>query len=147
MLGKSGQAATPRAARVDGPCYWLVYDGQCPLCRRSVEWVRRLDTRRRIVAIDLNTQWPQIARRAPSLTQADLAEAVHLIAPDGRVWAGFEAARKLAKLLPLLWPAVPWLHVPGASVCGAKLYRFISRHRHRVACSGCAEGACGSENH
>ena len=145
MPRTSGYFGGARVGRVDGPCFWLVYDGQCPLCRRSVEWVRRLDARRLVVPIDFNTQWPQIARRAPGLDQADLAKAVHLIAPDGRVWAGFEAARKLATLMPLLWPAVPWLHVPGASVCGARVYRFVSRHRHWLTRSTCAEDACATE--
>jgi predicted DCC family thiol-disulfide oxidoreductase YuxK len=132
-----------QARRVEGPCYWLLYDGQCPLCQCTVEWVRRLDTRRLILPLDLHSQWQQISQRAPNLTQEDLIESVHLIAPDGRVWSGFEASRKLATLLPLLWPAVPWLYVPGASRCGDRMYRLISRHRHWLAPRSCEEGVCG----
>lgn len=115
----------------------LVYDGQCAFCRRWVAAVRRWDRSAQVRAVPLQdgAAWSGL----PGLTRPALEEAVHLAAPDGRVWAGAAVARPLLALLPggrLL--AAP-LALPGAQRLAAAAYRWVARHRHR---DGCASPAC-----
>jgi predicted DCC family thiol-disulfide oxidoreductase YuxK len=59
----------------------------------------------------------------------------------GRARGGAEAVRYLSRRLPLLWPLAVPLHVPGSLPVWDWLYRFVARHRYRIAGS-CAEGTC-----
>lgn len=91
--------------------------------------------------MDLHTQADRVARRSPGLNREVLVQAVHLLSPEGNVWAGFEAVRRLAIILPALWPLLPGLCTPGASFLGPAVYGWISRNRHRFG--GCGPvGAC-----
>lgn len=113
--------------------HWLTFDGQCPICRRSVRLVRRLDWQGQIRSLDLHTQAEEISVRAAHLTHADLMEAMRLITPAGEVFAGFFALRRTARLLPLLWPLLPLLYLPGMSSLGPALYRCVARARYRIS--------------
>lgn len=105
-----------------------------------IQWVERLDLLDRVRPMDLHTQAKRVARRAPRLDRDALLKAVHLLSPEGEIWAGFEAVRRLARIIPLLWPAWPVLHAPGASRVGPIVYEWTSRNRHRL--SGCIPGVC-----
>ncbi len=116
--------------------YWLVYDGRCGFCRGWVRLIERLDLLGRVRPLDLHTQAERVLRRAPGLDRDGLMKAVHLLSPAGEVWAGFEAVRMLARLVPPLWPTLPALHAPGASRAGPILYEWTSRNRHRLSVCG-----------
>lgn len=115
----------------------LIYDGQCGFCRRWVGAVRRWDrfARVRVVPFQDGDAWQGV----PGLALPALEEAVHLIGPDDRVYAGAAAARPLLALLPGgRWLAAP-LALPGAQRLASAAYRWVARHRHR---DGCASSAC-----
>ena len=38
------------------PAFKLLYDGQCPFCRREVDWLKRRDRAGRLVAEDISRQ-------------------------------------------------------------------------------------------
>jgi predicted DCC family thiol-disulfide oxidoreductase YuxK len=110
--------ATARRAPV------LIYDANCGFCRRWVARLKRWDRRDRVRLLPLQDA------RAVELTgrpRAELEKAVHLVRPDGAVFAGAEAAREVLRYLPggrlastLLRPrAVMWI--------AARLYRWIAR--------------------
>ncbi len=107
--------------------YWLVYDGTCAFCRALASWVTRLDILGRVWAMDLHTHAERIARRSPGLDHETLVRAVHLLSPEGNVWVGFEAVRRLAVILPVLWPLLPGFCAPGASFVGPAVYEWIAR--------------------
>lgn len=137
---RRGEAARATACR-DGDRHWLVYDGQCRLCRSAVAWIGRLDRRGRILPLDLHREAERVAKRAPQLTREDLLAAVYLITPECEALPGFEAVRRLSRLLPGLWLLAPALHAPGAALIGPALYHWVSANRH--ALSGCGEaGSC-----
>ncbi|GMV97699.1 MAG: DUF393 domain-containing protein [Phycisphaerae bacterium] len=121
--------------------YGLIYDGQCPLCRRSVRLIKRLDWRGRIRPLDLHTQGEEIDRRAGGLSHEVLMEAMHLVTPAGRVFAGFLALRRAAWVLPPTWLILPILYLPGVSRLGTAVYGRIARGRYAaLACP--PGGAC-----
>jgi predicted DCC family thiol-disulfide oxidoreductase YuxK len=83
----------------------VLYDGRCPLCRRSVALLKRLD-------------WLGRLRYA-----------------DARDPAALGAVRRLAWQLPALWPAAPLLYLPGVPQLGQRLYLWVAKNRfHLVPC-------------
>jgi predicted DCC family thiol-disulfide oxidoreductase YuxK len=118
----------------------VLYDGQCPLCRKSVELLRRLDWLHRLDYRDARDREHLPAADVP-LDPERLLQEMHILRADGRrVYHGFAALRWLAWRLPLLWPIAPFLYIPGVPSLGQRLYLWIARNRFRlVPCHG---GVC-----
>ena len=118
----------------------VLYDGHCAFCRRSVELLRRLDWLGRLNYADARDLAHLPAGPGP-WQPARLLEEMHVLTADGRrVYHGFAALRWLAWRLPLLWPAAPFLYLPGVPALGQRLYLWVARNRFRlVPCHG---GVC-----
>ena len=108
----------------------LLYDGDCGLCQRSVRTVRGLDFLGRVEFLDIASQWPAIHGRFPALTQEACLEEMHLVRSDGTMVKGFDAYRALAWALPLCWPLLLLLYLPGARPLGQRIYARIAGRRH-----------------
>lgn len=102
----------------------LLYDGACGLCRRAAGWLRALDVSGKLEVVDLR-----------SAAERGLAceGSLRLIEAGGRLSEGFDALRRLSLRLPLLWPAVPLLWLPGLRRLGAPAYEALSRARFRLS--------------
>jgi predicted DCC family thiol-disulfide oxidoreductase YuxK len=105
----------------------LIYDGDCEFCQRWVTRIERWDSRR---AIDLVPFQDSAAVARYRIPQSDLNAAMHLVLPDGRVFAGAAAAPEILRLLPgkrwLAW----WFRVPGVPWVATRVYRWVARRRH-----------------
>ncbi|MFN4261833.1 MAG: thiol-disulfide oxidoreductase DCC family protein [Gemmataceae bacterium] len=118
----------------------LLYDGDCPLCQRSVAILRRLDWRGKVRYLNAR-EAANIPACEPPLKPERLLEEMHLITPNSRhVYHGFGAFRWLAWRLPPLWPLAPFLYVPGVPTLGQKIYLWIARHRFQLV--PCQDGVC-----
>jgi predicted DCC family thiol-disulfide oxidoreductase YuxK len=123
----------------------VFYDGDCALCRKSVEQLRRLDVWHRLTYVNVRTN-PALPTCQPPLDPGRLLQEMHLVTPDGRrMYHGFGAFRWMAWRLPLLWPLAPFLYLPGVATLGQHLYLWIARNRFRlVPCHG---GVCTVPDH
>lgn len=112
------------AAEVRPPT--LIFDGECGLCSRSVELLRRWDRdhRLRYVPFQDESAVAQFGIELPAL-----AAAMHLVLPDGRVFAGADAVPELGKLLrgKRWWSWV--FAVPGVRRAARRVYRRIAERR------------------
>lgn len=102
----------------------LVYDGSCGFCRQWVGRVQRWDRAGHIRYLAYQDH------DAPKLTNRPreaLAMAMHVVRPDGHVYAGAAAARELFRYLP--GGALPrlLLGLPGAMPVAERLYAWIAR--------------------
>jgi predicted DCC family thiol-disulfide oxidoreductase YuxK len=107
---------------------------------KSVGWLRRLDWLHRLSYV--NARDPgDLPAGDPPLAGDRLLQEMHLLTPgDRRVYHGFKAFRWMAWRLPLLWPLVPFLYLPGMATLGQRVYLWIARNRFRlVPCHG---GVC-----
>jgi len=97
--------AEVNAARV---AVW--YDGDCPLCRREVRWIRRLDRSGTIAFIDLSLGEPCPVDRRTMLARFHAQEGgkglVSGAAAFGAMWRQIPALRPLGLLA--LWPPALW---------------------------------------
>jgi len=75
------------------------YDGQCPLCRREIAWVRRLDRRVAIAFVDVSTASAAACPMAP-----DLLLARFHAREDGVMYSGAAAFAAMWRAVPLLRP-------------------------------------------
>jgi predicted DCC family thiol-disulfide oxidoreductase YuxK len=84
---------------------------------------------------------PAAGAAFPELDPEDLSREMHVVDTSGRTRAGAEAIRYLSRRLPLLWPAMVPLHLPGSLPLWNWLYRMVARNRYRLA-GRCDEGTC-----
>ena len=123
------QSATPPAHPT------LIYDGDCSFC---LKWVQRF--KRWEVGDDVLTM-PMQEPAAVSIAGQPLdrlAQAMHLVLADGRVFAGAAAARELTRFMP----ALPGLTLralfglPGGMFVANKVYGLVAGNRYRLGCEG-----------
>jgi predicted DCC family thiol-disulfide oxidoreductase YuxK len=117
----------------------VIYDGKCRFCRGQVALLRRADLRGSLRTVSLHD--PGVARDFPELSADDLHARMYVVDTRGRAHGGAAAVRYLTRRLPLLWPLAVPLHVPGSLPLWERLYRFVARHRYRIA-GTCDEGTC-----
>lgn len=110
----------------------VVYDGGCGFCVRALAAVRTLDSRGALLLHDARDR-PAIMVRFPSLREADLDDAMFVVANDG-IYRGFFAFRRLAWMGPLAWPFLLAFYFPGASWLGPRVYAWIAANRRRLGC-------------
>ncbi len=113
----------------------VLFDGACGLCQPTVAVLRRLDLRRRVEFLDVHSDWPAISRRFPDLSREACLTDMHGVEGGGRVHAGFDTYRALARVLPLGWLLRPFLHLPPVAWAGRRIYRQIADSRHAGGCA------------
>ena len=132
---------TPRATTPPGR-YVVFYDGQCPICDAGS---RRLVNMARPGAVErVDFQQPGALDPFPGLTHDDCMKQMFLVAPNGRLYAGFEAAvQAVATRRVIGWIAYLY-YVPGIRQLCDCTYRFIAARRYRLFGKKTAGGECES---
>ncbi|MGM8930285.1 thiol-disulfide oxidoreductase DCC family protein [Salinicola halophyticus] len=112
----------------------LLFDADCPFCRRSVRWLlahERPDSQLRIAGLT-----SAVSRRLGEHFEIDFArtDSIWYIA-DGQLSRNSDAAWRLGNRLQGSWQCLSALRwVPRPVREGG--YRFIGNHRHRLAFAG-----------
>lgn len=102
----------------------LVYDDGCGFCRTWVGRVQRLDRRGAVHYLPLQADQ---APRTTGRPREALQRAMHLVRPDGEVFAGAAAARELFRYLPGGRLVRALLALPGAMPIAERVYAWIAR--------------------
>lgn len=120
----------------------VIFDGHCRFCLSQVRRLQRLDRRGRLAFLSLHDA--EVARRYPDLSHDQLMQEMYVVDTRGVRHAGAGAIRYLSRQLPLLWPLMPFLHLPGTSRLWRWLYDQIARRRYLLAgrTDACDDGAC-----
>jgi predicted DCC family thiol-disulfide oxidoreductase YuxK len=122
---------------VRGPRIAVIYDGACPLCRGSVEWIRTRDRAGAFAFVPF--QDPGFAERFPQVPLPACEQAVTLVLPDGSLRSGADALPEILRRLPrwrLLAPLLGWRAVRPLA---RRVYNHIAARRLRD--TGSALGA------
>ena len=111
----------------------VLYDGQCPLCRRTVRIFRALDLFEQLRYTDFRQMNVEAYNRQYNLnlTLTDMDREMYVL-DRGRPYVGFYAYRLMGLRVPALWPIVPWLFIPGITHIGIAVYRYIARERLKL---------------
>ena len=70
----------------------LLYDGQCPMCRREANWLMRRNRAGQLAFEDIST--PDFDASRYGLTQAQVMGVMHGVFPDGRIVTKVAAFRE-----------------------------------------------------
>ena len=108
----------------------VLFDGGCPLCRRTVRQLKAIDWRHRLRFVDA-TNAEARERIAPGLTEAAVLIAMYVVDETGARYAGYEGSLQIARVVPLMW--LFWLvgRLPGIRSLGHVIYRTIAANRVR----------------
>ena len=117
----------------------IVFDADCGICLWTCRLLKRLDPWRRLTFIGNDE-----TDRLPRGVDARMCEAsVVVVDAQGKVHLEEKAVRRATLALPggilLVW----WLYVPGLSLLGRSLYRWVARRRLDIS-SFFGLGACGT---
>jgi predicted DCC family thiol-disulfide oxidoreductase YuxK len=112
----------------------VLYDGMCPLCRRTVRVFGAMDLFRRLEFIDFRSlSLAEYNEKHGLKLTADALEKEMFVISRGASHSGFEGYRVIALSIPALWPLVPFLFLPGVSNVGKSIYRHIAHDRLALA--------------
>lgn len=118
----------------------VLFDGDCPLCRKTTSILRRLDWFGRL-AFHNCRDTARIPANTAHLDAGRMIEEMHVLTPDrSRALAGFRAVRWIAGRVPVLWPLYPLLFIPGMARLGQRVYLWIARNRFHLV--PCRDGVC-----
>jgi len=107
----------------------FLYDGDCPLCLREAEMLRRRDRRGAIEWIDIAA--PGFDAGRYGLDDATVMARIHGVLPDGTVIEGMEVFRRAYAAVGLGWVMAP----SGWPVVGSLFdaaYTWFARNRLRL---------------
>jgi len=123
----------------------LLYDGQCPLCRREANWLMRRNHAGLLAFEDISA--PGFDPSRYGLTREQVMGVMHGIFPDGRVVTRVAAFREAYRCVGLGWLLAPtgW---PGLRWVADRAYEGFARHRVRIGrfLGGreCPKGGCAA---
>ncbi len=111
----------------------LLYDGLCPLCRRTVRLLAGWDLLDRLEFIDFRRLDLAAYNETHclDLRAHDLEEEMHVVSAR-QVYRGFFGYRLMALWLPAFWAVAPLLFLPGISTLGLAVYRMVASHRLKL---------------
>ncbi|MFW6170382.1 MAG: thiol-disulfide oxidoreductase DCC family protein [Planctomycetota bacterium] len=120
----------------------LIYDGDCPICSREVNWLKRRDRRDELALEDLAAE--EFDPQRYGLSREDVTMALHGVKPDGSIVRGMEAVREAYRTVGLGWIVAPtgW---PGVRRVSDWFYAWFARHRlsiGRLVGKRCGDGTC-----
>lgn len=124
-LGEKLRFAKPRLV--------VYYDGQCPLCWRTVLAVEHFDLRKAVRFLDLQTHAAQQPALA-GISEPELLKDLYAIDTEGRTYCGLDTYLKILSSMGYPKPIAWLLRLPGVYFLAARSYRRIADNRQRLSC-------------
>ncbi|MGD0525518.1 MAG: DUF393 domain-containing protein [Polyangiaceae bacterium] len=120
----------------------VLYDGDCRFCTRSAHTIQRRFGRERVAL--RNFQEPGALEAYPSVTHDAAMKKMHVVLPDGRIFAGAGAfVRILASIRFVGWLAYAY-YIPGIKQLSDLAYATVAKYRYRLfgRTETCDGGTC-----
>lgn len=109
----------------------LIYDGQCPVCQKTVAWIG--ENMRKDAFEMIPCQSEEARKRFPFVEQTVCMQAMQLVLPDGEVFSGEKALPEIVKRLKRYSPAAALFDLPGSEVLSRSFYRWFADNRYQIA--------------
>jgi predicted DCC family thiol-disulfide oxidoreductase YuxK len=128
IRNKIGERLEARRGRIQ-----VLYDGLCPLCRRTVRQLACFDLFARLEFLDFRRMDLHGYNRSHELNlKSENLETEMYVVSRGGAYRGFTGYRVIALALPAFWPLIPLLFLPGISLVGTMVYRYVARNRSKL---------------
>lgn len=107
----------------------LLYDGECPFCRREVRWLKRLNRHGYLAFEDISS--PEFNPDQYNKSRDELLGVIHGVFPDGGMVRKVEVFRQAYRAIGLGWLLAPtgW---PVLRLLFDGLYSVFARYRIRL---------------
>jgi predicted DCC family thiol-disulfide oxidoreductase YuxK len=116
----------------------VVYDGECPYCRKQVGKMKRHDVDEVFDYVPRQTE--DLEQRFPKLAEGDFNTGLRLIETDGTIFVASDAIYHIARRLRG-WRNWTWLYrVPGLKQLLRAIYAWIARNRSKLG--PCTDERC-----
>jgi predicted DCC family thiol-disulfide oxidoreductase YuxK len=109
----------------------LIYDGNCPVCGATVDWIR--ENARKGEFEYLPCQSTERVERFPPIREAVCMDAMQLVLPDGTVLAGERALPEILKRLKRYSSLSSFFKLPGTEGVSRSFYRWFADRRYHIA--------------
>jgi predicted DCC family thiol-disulfide oxidoreductase YuxK len=122
----------------------LLYDGECPFCRREIAWLKRRDRDGNLLLEDITAIGFDPAKYG--LTREEVMGVMHGVLPDGRIVRRVEAIRRAYEAVGLGWLVMP-TRLPGVRWVLDRMYDVFARNRVRLGRlfgRTCEHGSCAA---
>ncbi len=116
----------------------VFFDGDCPLCTREIDIVRKLDGGGRVLFTDIAAEG--FAPSTINKTHEELMARIHARLPDGTFVEGVEVFRRMYAAVGL-GPLVAITRLPGIAQLLDASYRWFAANRLRLT-GRCDTGTC-----
>jgi len=125
-----------------GGARWIaLYDGHCVFCTRQAKELERIVGPKRVELVSFQDEG--VLGRFPGVSYEACMKRLHVVRPDGRVFAGAEAVARAVALLPIVgWVAFLY-YVPGVRQLAEWAYGVVARNRYRIAGKNAKNGENG----
>lgn len=107
---------------------YVIYDGQCKFCRRTIASLRVFDILGRLTFVNVYDLQTLKKHNLNWLDFNALAADMHAVV-DKKTWLGFSAYRAFAPRIPIFWPILPLLYVWPVPKIGNRIYRKVASSR------------------
>jgi lipase maturation factor 1 len=112
---------------------WVLYDGDCALCRR---WIRRFEGTLTLRGFDVAPLQAPWVSECLDLPEDELLARMRVLTREGRDLAGADALVFIARTIWWAWPLYAVSGLPGVLKVLRRVYDYVARHRH------CRGGSC-----
>ncbi|MEK6699594.1 MAG: DUF393 domain-containing protein [Nitrospirota bacterium] len=109
----------------------LIYDGNCPVCEKTVVWIKH--NAKRGAFEMLPCQSGSMKQRFPSIKRAVCMQAMQLVLPDGTVLSGEKALPEILRRLKQYSSAAALFKLPGSEILSRAFYRWLADRRYHIA--------------
>lgn len=107
---------------------YVLYDGNCKLCRRTIATFRVFDIFGRLTFINALDEQAIATHNLFWLDSQALLADMHVVRKTDS-WKAFYAYRVLAMRIPIFWPILPLLYVWPVPQIGKRIYRSVADSR------------------
>lgn len=108
---------------------YVIYDGNCKVCRRTISTIRVFDIFKRITYIS-TTDSESIKTYALDWLDSNAISAdMHAVIGDNKFAKGYDAYRWISLRIPFLWMLFPLLYIWPIPKIGRRIYRAVADSR------------------
>jgi predicted DCC family thiol-disulfide oxidoreductase YuxK len=136
----TGRGAEVRVTPMNDWPFRILYDGECPLCKREADLLRRMDRGRGRLELE-DIAAPEFDASKYGLTFDAVMGSIHGVLPGNRIVHGMEVFRRAYGLVGWGWALAPtgW---PILKPLFDRFYVWFAANRLRLTGRPCDSGRC-----
>ena len=118
------------AAQLAPSLGWILYDGDCGFCRRTIHLWQRTVERRGFAVKSLQSAHAEGLLHVPP---ENMLDDIRVLTPAGKLISGADAYLHIARQIWWTWPFYAIFRLPGFHWLLVQSYAWVNRNRYRIS--------------